>query len=100
MLLIVLITFLLFILTKKFIGKRTYTTERTGVNATEKKLAGKNLLLLYVSMGILLCISLLPHISIILSSLAQKWFFTVFPSEYTLKFYKTVFTHHLTKTGI
>lgn len=99
-LLVVLITFLLFILTKKLIGKRPYTTGRTAANFTEKTLPGKTLFLLRLSLAILLLVSLLPHISIILSSISKKWFFTVFPSEYTGEFYRTVFAHRLTKTGI
>ncbi len=99
-LLVVLITLLLFMTTKRLIGKRPYTSGRTAANAVEKRLPGKKLILLYVLMGMLLSASLLPHISIILSSLSKKWFFTVFPSEYTGEFYRTVFLHHLTKTGI
>ncbi len=99
-LLVVLITLILFVLTKKLIEKRDYTTGRTVINAVEKPLKGKKLFIFYFSLAVLLLLSLLPHISIILSSISQKWFFTILPSEYTGGFYKTVFAHHLTKTGI
>lgn len=99
-LLVVLITFLLFILTKRLIDKRPYTTGRTAVSFTEKILPAKKLLFVYLAVLSLVFISLLPHISIILSSVSKKWFFTVFPSQYTGEAYATVFAHHLTKTGI
>ncbi len=97
---VVMITLILFVLTKKLIGKRPYASGRTSVNSSEIGIRGKPLFLLYLSLAVLLSASLLPHISIILSSLSKKWFFTVFPSEYTGEFFRTVFTHRLTKTGI
>ncbi|MCM8762612.1 MAG: iron ABC transporter permease [Candidatus Omnitrophica bacterium] len=97
--LVILITFLLFGITKRYVTKHPYTTERTPA-FIEKNLSGKQLFPLYLFLFLLLGISLLPHISIILSSVSKKWFFTILPSEYTGEFYHTVFTHHLTKTGI
>ncbi|MDD3726621.1 MAG: iron ABC transporter permease [Candidatus Ratteibacteria bacterium] len=99
-LLVIIITILLFTLTKRYTTRHPYTTERTPANFTEKVLSGKNLFLVYLCLLFLISISLLPHISIILSSVSKRWFFTVFPSEYTGEFYHTVFTHPLTKTGI
>jgi len=99
-LLVIFITVILFTLTKRYITRHPYTTERIAVAYTERHLSGKKLFLIYISLCLLLCLSLLPHISIILSSISKKWFFTVLPSEYTGEFYRTVFTHHLTKTGI
>ncbi|HOL21715.1 MAG TPA: iron ABC transporter permease [bacterium] len=98
--LVILITILLFTLTKRYITRHPYTTERTPAGFTERTLRGKNLFSVYILLLILLSFSLLPHISIILCSVSKKWFFTVLPSEYTGEFYHTVFTHQLTKTGI
>ncbi|MCX8082539.1 MAG: iron ABC transporter permease [bacterium] len=96
---VIVITLLLFGLTKRYITRHPYTTERTATSI-EKKLSGKQLLFVYIILLLLLGAGLLPHISIILTSLSKKWFFTVFPSEFTGEFYHTVFTHHLTRTGI
>ena len=98
-LIITLITLILFVLTKEYIEKTPYITGRTKRIGEEKKLDRKGKIFLLLTF-FLLIFSLIPHIGIILSSFSKKWFFTVFPSEYTTEFYKTVFTHHLTKTGI
>ncbi|MCM8820874.1 MAG: iron ABC transporter permease [Candidatus Omnitrophica bacterium] len=97
--LVILTTLVLFGITKRYITRHPYTTERTAT-FTQKNISGKQLFPLYLLLSLLLGISLLPHISIILSSVSKKWFFTILPSEYTGEFYHTVFTHHLTKTGI
>ena len=98
--LVVLITFLLFILTKRLISARPYVTDRTAAGYTEKRLSGKRLFIIYIAISLLVFLSMLPHISIILSSISGRWFFTVLPSKYTGESYRTVFAHHLTKTGI
>jgi len=98
-LIITLITLILFVLTKEYIEKTPYITGRTKRIEEEKKLDRKGKIFLLLTF-FLLIFSLIPHIGIILSSFSKKWFFTIFPSEYTTEFYKTVFTHHLTKTGI
>ncbi len=98
--LVILITLVLFILTKRMMENKTYTSGRTTVNVIEKPLRGKSLGIVYTSVILLLLVSLMPHISIILSSVAKRWFFTIVPSEYTWDFYRTVFNHKLTTTGI
>jgi len=98
-LIIVAITLLLFILTKKYIEKTPYVTGRTKRMESGKNLDTKGKFF-YILTIFLLFFSLIPHIGIFLNSFSQKWFFSILPSEYTLEFYKTVFTHHLTKTGI
>lgn len=97
---ILLITLSLFIYTKKYIERTPYTTGKIITEITKRKLKRKNLLFIYLSLSLLLFISLLPHISIILNSFSKRWFFTILPSEYTSEFYKIVFSHRLTKTGI
>jgi len=45
-------------------------------------------------------ISVLPHISVILQSFSAKWFFTILPSEWSVEFYKEVFSLDLTSISI
>ncbi len=97
---ILLITLSLFVFTKKYIEKTPYTTGKLGVQIFEKKVKGKNLFFLYLFLFLILFLSLIPHFSLILYSFSKKWFFSVFPNQYTFEYYRTVFTHRLTKTGI
>ncbi|MCK9266576.1 iron ABC transporter permease [bacterium] len=98
--LVIFITLLLFTLAKRFIEKKSYVTGRTAVTVTEKQLSGKSQYFIYIGIGLLLLFSLMPHLSIILTSISKRWFFTVFPTQYTGEFYRTVFNHRLTRTGI
>lgn len=97
---ILLITLFLFILAKKYVEKRPYTTGRIEILVSQKSLEGFKLFILYFLILSILFLSLIPHITLFLYSLSKKWFFSVLPSEYTFEYYKTVFTHRLTKTGI
>ena len=40
----------------------------------------------------LLFLAVLPHLGVIISSFAERWFFTVLPSKYSTQFYSDVFT--------
>ena len=97
---VILLTVVFFIFTKRYIEKTPYVSQRPTFKFEEKKLEGKKLLFVYIPIVSLLFISLLPHISIILTSFSKKWFFSILPSEYTGRFYKLVFFHRLTKRGI
>ena len=48
----------------------------------------------------LLFIAVLPHLGVILSSFADRWFFTILPTQYTTHFYADVFTDRMTSTSI
>lgn len=97
---ILILTLPLFIFIKRYIEKIHYTTDRTVLRIVEKNLKGKSLFLLYFFFSLILFFSLLPHFSMILYSFSKKWFFSILPEKYTLEYYKIVFSHRLTKTGI
>jgi iron(III) transport system permease protein len=50
--------------------------------------------------ALLLFVAVLPHIGVILSSISERWFFTVLPSKVSLHYYGEVFTYNLTATSI
>jgi iron(III) transport system permease protein len=50
--------------------------------------------------AILLFISILPHLGVILTSFAGRWFFTILPTQYSMQYYAEVFTNGLTATSI
>lgn len=98
--LLLFLTFTLFIFTKKYIEKTSYTTGKTQTQIIEKQAKGRKLFLLYFLLLLILFISLIPHFSLILYSFSKKWFFSVLPEKYTTEYYKIVFSHRLTKIGI
>lgn len=97
---VIVLTLILFTFTKRYIEKTPYVTQKSSLRFQITELQGKKLILAYAGMFFLLFLSLIPHISIILTSFSEKWFFSILPQDYSTRFYQTVFTHPLTKTGI
>jgi iron(III) transport system permease protein len=49
---------------------------------------------------LLLFIAVLPHLGVVISSFAERWFFSILPTEVTTRFYRQVFTDRLTSTSV
>lgn len=47
-----------------------------------------------------LFIAVLPHLGVVLSSVAERWFFTILPTKISAQYYSEVFTNGLTATSI
>jgi iron(III) transport system permease protein len=47
-----------------------------------------------------LFVAILPHLGVILTSFAERWFFTILPSELSTQYYAEVFTNGVTATSI
>ena len=47
-----------------------------------------------------LFVAILPHIGVIMTSFAERWFFTILPSEISTQYYSEVFANKLTATSI
>jgi iron(III) transport system permease protein len=45
-------------------------------------------------------LALIPHVGVFLTSITSRWFLTVLPTEFTLRFYHEVFNHDLTLLSI
>ena len=56
--------------------------------------------LVSAGVALLLLISVLPHLGVILSSVAERWFFTILPTTISGQYYAEVFTNRLTATSI
>jgi iron(III) transport system permease protein len=52
--------------------------------------------LLTAAISLLLFVSCLPHLGVIVTSFAEKWFLSVLPQKYSAEFYREVFTLDLT----
>lgn len=95
------LTLFFFYLTKRLTGsKSTEMMARGHVASGVRPASFPVTVLIY---GIVLGISavaLLPHLGVVLTSITDRWFLTVLPSEFTLKFYQDVFAHDLTLLSI
>jgi iron(III) transport system permease protein len=50
--------------------------------------------------GLLCFVAVLPHLGVILTSVAERWFFTILPTQISTQYYAEVFTNGLTATSI
>ena len=53
-----------------------------------------------LAVGAFLFVAILPHLGVIVSSFAERWFFTVLPTQVSLQYYQDVFTNGVTATSI
>lgn len=72
---------------------RDYATLQKGGNSLQKRCLSRwESVLAYGWIGLVLLVTLAPHVGILLMSLAKVWSFSVLPDAYTLEHYATVFS--------
>jgi len=98
---VIILTLLFFYVSKSLIGSTGYAMMGRGhvASAVRSASAPLTLLIYGVVLGIS-AIALLPHLGVLLTSITERWFLSVLPSEYTFKFYREVFIHDLTLLSI
>jgi len=109
---LLLFTATCFLLARRWAGSKSYELYGKGYSAprevdltkplpgvpTHKRWLKISLIYLYL-IGIL-GISALPHLGVLLNSLAGEWFMTVLPGRWTFEYYRGVFTHPLAFSSI
>ena len=102
--LIVVLTASAFYLSKRWTGGRNYEMIGRGHVGSREITANKPMCTaIYLFVGSLTFVALLPHISVVLVSLtpdASQWRLSVLPKSYTIQHYLTVFTHEDTLPSI
>jgi len=68
--------------------------------ATEKTLAPVAGWAVTLSVSAFLFVAILPHLGVVASSFAERWFFTILPTKISLQYYADVFSNGLTATSI
>jgi iron(III) transport system permease protein len=98
---VMVLTLFFFYLSKRLIGGRRYEMLARGHVTSGVQTASPALTVMIY--GVVLGISalaLIPHLGVFLTSITSRWFLTVLPTEYTLRFYREVFSHDLTLLSI
>jgi iron(III) transport system permease protein len=98
---VMVLTLLFFYLSKRLIGSRGYAMMGRGHVASAMRPASAPVtVLIYLLVLVVSAVALIPHFGVVLTSVTARWFLTVLPSEYTVKFYGDVFSHELTLLSI
>jgi iron(III) transport system permease protein len=99
--LVIVITIFFYYLAKKVMGGQRYEMVTRGHVAGAQKPATPGLTAaIWTIMIVVTGIALLPHLSIVLTSFADRWFMTVLPESTTLSHYGMVFDHPLASSSI
>jgi iron(III) transport system permease protein len=92
----------LFIVSKRLLANKRFEMLARGHTAggAEQQVSGWRLVWIYAGVLAVIGVALLPHISVMLQSLSEKWFFSVLPSEVSGQAYRQVFSYWLTASSI
>jgi iron(III) transport system permease protein len=98
---VIALTLFFFYLSKRILGGGRYEMLGRGHVTSAARPASPTLTVVAytVVLGIS-ALALIPHLGVFLTSVSKRWFLSVLPSEYTLQFYKDVFSHDLALLSI
>ena len=89
-----------FLLVRRFGESAASMPARASHAATETTLTPLAGWAVTLAVGAFLFVAILPHIGVVIGSFAERWFFTVLPTQVSLRYYQDVFTNRLTATSI
>ena len=98
---VILVTVVLFVVSKRWLGTKRYEmVGRGGHTVGEQPARPGQTAVIYAAVLAVTALALLPHLSVALESVTQKWFFTVLPSEITWSHYADIFGNPVTALSI
>jgi iron(III) transport system permease protein len=98
---VILLTVGFFLLSKVAFSPKKYMMMAKGHVTSPIKPAGPlRTLWFYALFGFVILLAILPHISVIITSLGENWFMTALPETYSLKYYGMIFEQDLSLVGI
>ena len=99
---VLLLTLVFFWISKSLLGSKNYEMLSKGQVASSgmKNLQGFKGVISYIFIILVVFVSLIPHLSVFLTSISDAWFMSIFPQHLTTKYYGLVFSHPLTVSSI
>lgn len=98
---VMIVSLLFFYLSKTLIGGRRYEMIARGhVSSAARAASPRTVAAIYILVGSVTLLALLPHMAIVLTSIASKWFMTIVPEAITGRYYSMIFEHKLTLSSI
>jgi iron(III) transport system permease protein len=86
-----LLTVLIFYVTRGFVSRGSYTMLSKGGGVSAVRPAGRlETLGIYLAVGLLTFLALVPHLGVILMSVAERWSFTPLPTHFTTAWFRLV----------
>jgi iron(III) transport system permease protein len=99
--LVLVLVLILFLVSKHVLaGKRYEMIARGHVSGAEAQAGRGQTALMWLAMGGVIGMALLPHAAVVVHSLAEHWFMSVLPAQWTTANFVEVFGHGLTASSI
>jgi len=99
--LVLAITSALFYASKRYVSRGRYEMMSKGSRgAAARPLGGLGRAACWLLILGVVGVALLPHLSVFLTAIADKWFMTAFPEKYTLRYFGLALTHKLAARSI
>jgi iron(III) transport system permease protein len=98
---VIALTLFFFYLSKRILGGGRYEMLGRGhVSSAARPASPTMTVIAYAVVLGISALALIPHLGVLLTSVTQRWFLTVLPTDYTFQFYKDVFSHDLALLSI
>ena len=98
---VLVLTVALFVISKRVLAGRRYEMIARGhVLGAETAATGGKTVLIWLGLGGLIAVALLPHLMVIVQSFSERWFLSVLPTEWAGASYGEIFRDKLTGTSI
>ncbi|MDD4871261.1 MAG: iron ABC transporter permease [Kiritimatiellae bacterium] len=81
-------------------GNNISTLGRLSVSREEKKMSPGTILAVYLFIGFVICLSILPHISVLMVASSKRWFLSVLPENFTVEFFRRAVGSEMTQTAL
>ena len=91
---LLLLTLLFFCLSKLLLGGKRYEMGASGhVGSASRRASTRMTAFIYALMISMTAMALIPHLSVLLTSISERWFMSIWPQEITGKYYPLVYRH-------
>ncbi len=98
---VVILTVSFFLTSKLFVsGKKYEMLARGHVSGAQKHASLRAKFVIYPLIFGTVFLALIPHITVLITSLSDSWFMTALPEKYTLKYYGMVFNQEISAIGL
>ena len=98
---VLLLSVTLFVMGRYAVSRRAATQTTKGASlARPKRITGWKSVPLFLGIFVLLLVTLLPHVAIALVAFSDRWFFSVFPQEFTLRYMEQVASDRVAYAGV
>jgi iron(III) transport system permease protein len=99
--LVLALTVALFLASKRLLARHGHEMIGRGHSAGLELVANwRQTMLIWAALGVLVAVALLPHAMVVLHSFSERWFFTVWPTEWTTANYSSIARDPLTATSV